>query len=229
MHVSASELASTITKAAQGVGVPIGLGVEVGRATCIGLMHDTRALVCVLRALERLDNDSVGRTAPLRYVPDQSIIAPSSELLSAILAGPPACDLLSARTARLTLHAVDEPALVTFQALARADHQLPQVVARWTAVEGVDVEAFCQRGALRLDAGDGGSFWLEGPCHVELSAARTDLDGPPATDRLSASLVGYEVEKDIWRRLEKLADRCLVPASENSRLSGAGAGLVETD
>lgn len=39
----------------------------------------------------------------------------------------------------------------------------------------------------------------------------------------------YKVDTQIWNRLSKLAAQTYVPETESSRLSGAGAGLVDND
>lgn len=40
---------------------------------------------------------------------------------------------------------------------------------------------------------------------------------------------GYPVADDAWRALQLLEHRTYVPASAQSRLSGAGAGLLDND
>ena len=40
---------------------------------------------------------------------------------------------------------------------------------------------------------------------------------------------GLDVDTAVWRRLTRLAERCLVEGSEESRQRGAGAGLIDTD
>lgn len=63
---------------------------------------------------------------------------------------------------------------------------------------------------------------IAGPTIVETRAA-ADLAGP-ATPKDGAPL-----DDEAWKRLQKLAAAALVPATEESRESGAGAGLVDTD
>lgn len=50
-----------------------------------------------------------------------------------------------------------------------------------------------------------------------------------AGSRLRPPEEGVAIEAAVWRRLETLAARFLVPATEMSRLTGAGAGVVDTD
>lgn len=67
---------------------------------------------------------------------------------------------------------------------------------------------------------------------VEIVMAETDV--PAILDiclvpDAPAGLAGIEAPDDIWRELGRLAARTYVPASETSRLMGAGAGLSDND
>lgn len=67
---------------------------------------------------------------------------------------------------------------------------------------------------------------------VEIAMAKTDepaiLDICLAPDA-TAEPSGIEAPDEIWRDLGRLAARTYVPASETSRLMGAGAGLSDND
>lgn len=52
---------------------------------------------------------------------------------------------------------------------------------------------------------------------------------PPLMVAPSASTCGRAVDAKSWRRLDALARRTFAPASEASRVSGAGAGLEDND
>ena len=40
---------------------------------------------------------------------------------------------------------------------------------------------------------------------------------------------GVDIDEATWRRVAAYADRLLVVATETSRLTGAGAGVIDTD
>ena len=40
---------------------------------------------------------------------------------------------------------------------------------------------------------------------------------------------GVEIDEATWRRVTTYGDRLLVEATETSRLTGAGAGVIDTD
>lgn len=84
----------------------------------------------------------------------------------------------------------------------------PRVIAAALALAGLDAaEVPLERGqSMRLTARPG---------------------RPLATPRPPAE--GFAVADAVWRELLKLAARTYVPASEQSRLKGAGAGLSDND
>ena len=96
MHVSLSEVEATVAKAAMGVGLPPGLGEDAGRAAALMLRSGLGALSDLAGALDAVDGGAsagfdMDRVAALRLVP-----ANGAAQLSALRAGPTACDLLLA-------------------------------------------------------------------------------------------------------------------------------------
>lgn len=96
MHVSLSEIEATVAKAAMGVGLPPGLGEDAGRAAALMLRSGLGALSDLAGALDAVDGGAsagfdTDRVAARRLVP-----ANGAAQLSALRAGPTACDLLLA-------------------------------------------------------------------------------------------------------------------------------------
>ena len=96
MHVSLSEVEATVAKAAMGVGLPPGLGEDAGRAAALMLRSGFGALSDLAGALDAVDGGAsagldTDRVAARRLVP-----ANGAAQLSALRAGPTACDLLLA-------------------------------------------------------------------------------------------------------------------------------------
>lgn len=91
---------------------------------------------------------------------------------------------------------------------------------------------FCESGSVRLIDVDAARLAIgyarlwglacdEADGTVILRKADLPVKSPPSTAR--------HVPEDIWDWLNSLAARTYVPASESSRLSGAGAGLTDND
>ena len=96
MHVSLSEVEAAVAKAAMAVGLPPGLGEDAGRAARLMLRTGLGALSDLVGALDAVDGGaSVGFDAD-RAPAGMLVPANGARQLSALRAGPTACDLLLA-------------------------------------------------------------------------------------------------------------------------------------
>ena len=94
MHVSLSEVEAAVAKAAMGVGLPPGLGEDAGRAARLMLRSDLGTLSDLVDALDAVDGGaSVGFDAD-RVSAGRLVPVDGAKQLSALRAGPTACDLL---------------------------------------------------------------------------------------------------------------------------------------
>ena len=94
MHVSLSEVEAAVAKAAMAVGLPPGLGEDAGRAARLMLRTGLGALSDLVDALDAVDGGaSVGFDAD-RVSAGMLVPANGARQLSALWAGPTACDLL---------------------------------------------------------------------------------------------------------------------------------------
>ena len=94
MHVSLSEVEAAVAKAAMAVGLPPGLGEDAGRAARLMLRTGLGALSDLVGALDAVDGGaSVGFDAD-RVPAGMLVPANGARQLSALRAGPTACDLL---------------------------------------------------------------------------------------------------------------------------------------
>ncbi len=226
VHVSLSEIETTVTKAALGAGLALGLAEEAGAAARHGALAGLDPLAAFLPALESLDS---GRAAG--FAPDAALAGdfrPTAASLSALAAGPSALDLLAAGEGEVRLFALDAPGVVVALAL-RASKPGPSVIR--LRRDG-RAEALCRGGALQL-AGALDDLVSPGPCDLILDVPEACPEPPAAAKaaelREGAELEGAELDGALWRRLAALAARRLVAGTEASRLAGAGAGLVDRD
>lgn len=234
MHVSLSELEATLMKAASGVGLPLGLGQDWGRAARWMAGNGYDPLAVLVDALDAVDRGrsggfDAGQAIHGSFVPD-----PPADCLSSLRAGPSACDLLVSaalgdrQPRAIALAAVDFPAVILMAARAASRAMTGALVLAWRSAEGATIEATCQAGRLSVKPGAGDPLSLPGPAAMTLSLIDPrPLDG--ATTGGDDRKEGASVDEASWRRLAAFADRYLVEATETSRLKGAGAGLVDTD
>ena len=124
MHVSLSEIQTTVCKAAVAVGLPLGLGEDAGWAARRMMAIGVGSFAAFVDAIDTVDD---GRSTG--FDADHAIAGsfgpqPAGLLLSAIRAGPSVCDLVALATgtdiefAPLTLTDVDIPSVILFEVLA---------------------------------------------------------------------------------------------------------------
>lgn len=225
MHVSLNELDGLVRKAARGAGLAWGQAEEAGKGAwhLAALGHDpTPALTDLLETHDRaglatgIDAEgAVWRAADGRD-------------LSALLAGPALSDFAFAlgRGTTLTLLRLLYPVLLLpFLMWVARDLNRPVTLragnARWTVnpVGGLSV-ALSELAAI------------QGPLTVQAGPARDSAEpqGSLPAGEPASCWPGLEVDPAVWARLERLAARTYVPASEQSRARGAGSGqTVEND
>lgn len=236
MHVSLSEIETTLRRAALGAGLSLGLGEEAGLAAKWAAINDIASLSTFADALDAIDGGRSGRF-DTDLAADGTFVARGEGLfLSALCAGPSACDLLEAAAlsghgpGAITMTAVDVPAVVLCDALAASERMNSGIRVAWQARGGTAVDVVCRGGGPDLRKGTPSDLEALGP--VELSLALTEEEpgaARPVSAGRTALMEGVTVDDACWSRLLAYAARCLVEASEASRLTGAGAGVVDSD
>lgn len=221
MHVSISELSSAVSKASVGVGLDQGSANHIGRLTQFIFEYQLCSLAPVVHALTRYDNQQSKSYIATEATDDQYVAANSSPL-SAITIVAPLTDSITQLCCGRTTNAIeiintDSPALVIATALFCS--------VNWQCQLGMQV--------VDNDANDI-SMRLGFSTLTDLSKTTTRKiklvwsDEVFHTDR-KPRRQGAEVTEKNWSTITALANRLLVPASEESRLTGAGAGLNDTD
>lgn len=235
MHVSLSEIQTTVCKAAVAVGLPLGLGEDAGRAARWMMASGVGSLAAFVDALDALDKGrSTGFDAD-RAIAGDFGPKPAGRLLSALRAGPSACDLVASAPStdlgygRIALTDVDVPIVILFEALvASADMDKGQCVA-WNAGRGGAIEAVCWRGSLALIKGAPEDLLATDSAEITMHLVAREPRVPAITVDRRIQRDAVEIDEATWRRVTTYGDRLLVEATETSRLTGAGAGVIDTD
>ncbi len=207
MRVSVNEVELTLKRAAAGAGWPWGLAEDIGRAAArAALLGLPQALAEALAAIEAGFAPPEGR----RRAEGWQVAGPTAT------AAPAALDLLLAAggAAPARLAAVDAPALlVGFASLAAELAGWPVSIMRedgTCAVVGPGT--LTPAGALPAKG-----------------AAVTLARGTAEASATPPMAEGIATDEALWARALALAARSYVPASAQSRLRGAGAGLTDND
>lgn len=210
MIVSSNELLAAAHKATTGAGYPTGIAEEVSRAT-VWLCH--QGLDGVTASLAGIEDANV---TPPRLLPGQLIAFGDAR---AAMHGPSAIDLLVAGAAPdgIVMYDLDSPLLlVGLAGVAAASHSAGFTL---TDEDG-------KRCVLSPVGFDGDAHLTPAKVHLR---ATTPQDFTPEGKRESAGRAGIEVDDRLWSRLSEYAARTYVPATEQSRIAGAGAGLTDND
>jgi hypothetical protein len=230
--LSLNELGFTVRWAASGAGVPIGLAEELAQAAkAIGQagLDPARVVSAALGGLVTpplwggLTIDRTAKTLALR--------AGRGGRLMAIEAGPVLADamMLSEGATGLVIQAqaIDHPLLAS--ACLTANGLTDQTIrCHWKCVNG-EADVIIDGGQIvEISANDDTALYSSGP--ADLKVAPDQVAPMPADfvadDTIEAGLI---VPDASWRRLLRLASASWVPSNEASRLTGAGAGLIDTD
>ena len=237
MHVSLSEVEAAVAKAVMSVGLPLGLGEDAGRAARLMLRSGLGTLSDLVDALDAAAGGASMGLDPDRVPAGRLVPVNGAKQLSALQAGPTACDLLLAAAGStgggdgrgtVTLAAVDCPSVVLHEVADVSRNVDAAFLVAWSTGDGPCIEVLCRGGRASLKSGAPAGVFGAGPAEMSISvveAVSGREDGTCADD----DGTGAETEDAAWRRLSSYAERRLVEGSERSRLAGAGAGVVDTD
>ncbi|MFM8533705.1 MAG: DUF3726 domain-containing protein [Acidimicrobiia bacterium] len=216
MIVSFNELDATVRKAFRGAGYHWGEAEEAGKAA-LWLARNKIASASIALGLLKSTGGDVARFRPS---PDRRSWSKEGSTLCPLLTG--------------IMLADDAPRMVDGEHIDFAALHAPGFLLPFLGQLAGEAGLEFRLSLPRLD--------------VTISAHAVSLSGPPdalaipssasisafrrvakSTPDFTARAYSTEVSSDDWDRLNDLAAKTYVPASDRSRSSGAGAGLVDSD
>ena len=206
MNLSMTELESLSKRAARGAGYDWGLAEEAGNAVRWLSERGLDGPGALLAALEAKD---AGRL----FAPEEGLSVwgnPAGDLCP-LLVGAGLADF--APVTNMALQYVAAPLLILpFEA---------RLAARGLGIRKLKIREF-------LGVTDGDQLWCDGVA-PDLADVVIDVvtDAPTYAPRPRVSRC--EMAEDMYAALGRFAHRTYAPATEESRLSGAGAGLSDND
>jgi hypothetical protein len=216
MHVSASEIESTLQKATIGLGLGIGCGVEAGRSALTMGWHDVDPAPIFLAAFDKISSGlSIAYDNACAF---GGVFAPNQAEthLSAIMAAPAICDFLTVGKGQLVVESVDSPIIVLMSLLSRGlDIKCERLGEKREVISS-------KAGKLRYENGG-----IEGS--INSSSLKLTYIADFERNLMALPTGELKVDVDAWSELLGYAERCLVVGSEQSRLMEAGAGLIDED
>ena len=240
--LSFNEVMFYFSRAAVGAGLPYGLADEFGRSSIWIAAGGLDPAAITSNALKSLDEAQSSLSASQTENKTEIVITSSGEKkLSSLLAGPSVCDWILAKTAdsnknqHFSAKNVDHPFLLaaavgslnsgsweiswqdssgTLYAVLTTQH------GNWkTSWDSADISLVSGAADVTIKSVER-SFFNAGKWNGKKSYSEKNREGVLET--------GVKVYK-AWPIIHSFFSRCLVPSTEESRKSGAGAGLVETD
>jgi hypothetical protein len=225
--VSLNEIETTVRKAALGVGLPLGIAEEAGLAAAWAATLPIAIETLISEALANIDEKRVARPC---FTLANGLCRADGGTTSALWLGPTATDIACGETlCRLACEAVDIPFLAA-AIVARAcegNSQASAVVA-WNTCRLIITKGACSILAPSATAlcarGRGLNLRHESkPESWGVLFATADLQQLKS----QALRDGIGVDSPAWSHVQRYANRTLVPATERSRLIGAGAGDID--
>jgi len=206
MNLSLNEIEGGVRKAALGAGLSVGLADDTGRAVAVLQAYGFDGISAALAGFA-----NTGLAArPVIKNSDATFDAgnPIPNAVSAL-------DLVAAGVVkRVLMRAIEAPLLVVGLAAIAAQDQGGGFVV------GVGSSGFAlvSGGGIAIEG-----VLASGVTEVTISRSRPDGTVRPRPDHIP------DVPPAIWAQVQALAALTYVPATEASRLSGAGAGMTDND
>jgi hypothetical protein len=216
MSHSLNEIEALAKRAARGTGLSWGQSEETGKAVRWLASHRLPGVALLASVLAQNDGLLHDDVAPLSF---QGTWEASSGTLCPLAAGMALNDCADRLEAgqNIEMARVSHPLLVLPFAAWAAIHISSPISVNWSGV--------------RIDT-DGYGLWIDTPrdilgetTPVSMRFTLADLREDPASQ---PELRG-EIDKAAWQQLNNFAHRTYAPATEESRLLGAGAGVSDND
>lgn len=217
MICSLNEIEAETRKAARGAALSWGLAEEAGKAARWLEMHGIRSVPLFAALFEGY----AGRGyAALATMSTAGCWRAPGGMLCPVIAGAGLLDRADEIAAgrAIDMAEIGWPVLLAPFAAATAKATGVGIALEWPGVRfafaGEDTWCDAERGALGAASAPRVTCGMTGGAHG---------------GRLRTGIVGVAVDEAAWSRLDAFVQRTYVPASDESRLKGAGAGLLDTD
>lgn len=235
MHISLAEVQTSISKATLAIGLPIAHGADAGSAARYMMEIGLGSFAAFVDAIDSLEAGKSIEFGANQAIKGTFLAARTGKQLSALHAGPSACDLIVSSTPgltsyqRITLTDIDVPIVILFELLNGLKNFEAGVYVGWNEGTKGQVKLLCWKGSLVFIKGEKTDLAPTGPQIITVDVVKKKPRNLiiPAGRHVQRTFVN--INQKTWRRVAKYASRQLVQSTITSKLSGAGAGIVEVD
>ena len=238
LTISLNEVLFYFTRAAFGVEVPIGLSEDFARANMWVSENGFDPSRCSLKALDNLDSQASSLSIKFEKTKEGGhLFCPEGKFLSSLEASAGCVDWIevSNGSGELKISNVDSPFLVVS---ALGANECLGIKVLWTdqeknqfqvnLINNDEWEVLSSSSKLIELSSNADMLISPLKASVEFYKGKTIKKFNLAEEKLKILHHGVKVEEN-WEAIYSYFSRCLVKSSAESRASGAGAGLVDTD
>ena len=235
MRVSLNEIQTLIFKACISIGLPVGISQDASQTAGYVFPRHIGSIQPFADAIFQLDSNSSGPfDAPDAF---NGIFRPitTSKTLSSLYTTPTVCDQILVRNndcnshSSIALRNLDIPAVMIFGIMFITRYIGNDVCISWRIEQNPSINGLCSNGKLIFNRGSCEELYT-------ITNKSVSLDVPNYNSALNhlhtdnvTSLETLDVDSSTWYLLSEYSERLLVPSSDTSRMTGAGAGTVDTD
>jgi hypothetical protein len=214
MSHSLNEVEATAKRAARGAGFCWGLAEEAGKAARWLCANGQDGCGVLARLLDDLDGEPLSALSPMSL--DGEWTSPSGRLCP-LMAGVTLSDCASRLDeGDIIMSGVMHPALILPFSASAAQQRKGDVTVSWDGLSAVTNSS----GMRLVEAAS---------AFTAVAAARVRVRSGGTVDPLTPHATRATPDAEHWATLNRFAHRTYAPASEASRLLGAGAGLSDND
>jgi len=232
LAISLNEILFIFTRAGFGVNAPIGISEDFARSNMWLAENGFDPSLCSVVALDSLDE---GKSSLAIEQSGEGFSGSSSQYLSALQASVSVLDgIKGEQNDEFTIANVDSPLLV---AAALGANQVEGWKVCWRDEAGANFQVnFMANGQWQITSDSASSIALSKGATMYVSLlneTKPALEGniqrfDSKIEKEKILQIGVAVH-DHWDAIYAYFSRCLVKSTAESRASGAGAGLVDTD
>ena len=240
--LSLNEIMFYFTRAGVGAGLSFGLAEDFGRSSIWLAVSGLDPARITSKTLKSLDEAQSSLRASQTEIGAETVLTPSGgKQLSALFAGPSVCDMIlekkavSDKTQHFVVEKVDHPFLIAAAvgALKSGNWEIC-----WQDSAGILCKILIGQHGNWKTSWEGNEIPQQySPADVSVKSAESSwfssekwIDKTTYSEKNRESVLESGVPLyESWLTIHKLFSRCLVPSTEESHKSGAGAGLVDTD
>jgi len=209
MKRSLNEIEGEFRKAFKGAGFPVGLAEDGAVAGALLVRHGQDGAGAILAA--------IGKGYQSRPVATAALTGSRFEEVNCAVVGPSVLDFAASQPeTTVTIGTLDQPLFFAGLAIGAARQYAMDFTIRFD--EGCEVRTRPDQLVIEGEL-------PTGPCGARISSRQAE----PAGSGQSNLSPGFEVNEEAWQDVRVLSARTCVPASEASRMLGAGAQINDND